>query len=166
MCTNPWDIMVSRVGLLQEEPSKKKAKLNSQAVAEEIIFILLESRMQWKSQYKEMGCRHLTRIPLYRLAEDWAALGFSSTLSGRFSVATRSFRSSRRELMLNLLPILYIFIILPVEYYSDFIKWCHFLVYLKSRKRYWNAGNMRVVVPLKWMKALKCKTFGVYIQCT
>ena len=64
--------MVSRVGLLQEEPSKKKAKLNSQAVAGEIVFILLESRMQWKCQYKEMGCRRLTRIPLYRLAEDRA----------------------------------------------------------------------------------------------
>ena len=128
--------MVSRVGLLQEGPSKEKAKLNSQAVARETVSFSLKAG--WKGRER---CRTVPIDPPLFLAvrleflyTDWQRIGplvdtpnfdhkasepvvelVHISFSSNFSVATR-------EKNLINIPILYIFIILPVEYDSNFIK--------------------------------------------
>ena len=129
--------MVSRVGLCckRDRPKRNKAKLNSQAVAGETVFILLESRMERKRTVPYSAPPFLA-VRLEFLYTDWQRIGplvdmpnfdhkasepvvelvhisFSSNFSGHFSVATQE---------KNDIPILYIFIILPVEYDSNFIK--------------------------------------------
>ena len=129
--------MVSQVGLLQEGPSKEKAKLNSQAVAGETVSFSLKAG--WNGRER---CRTVPIDPppflavrLEFLYTDWLRIGplvdtpnfdhkasepvvelvhisFSSNFSGHFSVATQ-------EKNLINVPI---FIILPVEYNSNFIK--------------------------------------------
>ena len=121
--------MVSRVGLLQEGPSKEKAKLNSQAVAGETVSFSLKAG--WNGRER---CRTVPIDPppflavrLEFLYTDWLRIGplvdtpnfdhkaselVHISFSSNFSVATQE----------KNLIILYIFIILPVEYDSNFIK--------------------------------------------
>ena len=102
---------VSSGTLLQEGPSKEKAKLNSQAVAGETVFILLESRMERKRMVPYSAPPFLA-VRLEFLYTDWQRIGplvdtpnfdhkasepvvelvhisFSSNFSGHFSVATQ-----------------------------------------------------------------------------
>ena len=127
---------VSSGTLLQEGPSKEKAKLNSQAVAGETVFILLESRMERKRTVPYSAPPFLA-VRLEFLYTDWQRIGplvdtpnfdhkasepvvelvhisFSSNFSGHFSVATQEKNFNRY--------IIYLFCILPVEYDSNFIK--------------------------------------------
>ena len=113
---------VSSGTLLQEGPSKEKAKLNSQAVAGETVFILLESRMERKRTVPYSAPPFLA-VRLEFLYTDWQRIGplvdtpnfdhkasepvvelvhisFSSNFSGHFSVATQEKNFNRYTMYL------------------------------------------------------------------
>ena len=121
---------VSSGTLLQEGPSKEKAKLNSQAVAGETVFILLESRMERKRTVPYSAPPFLA-VRLEFLYTDWQRIGplvdtpnfdhkasepvvelVHISFSSNFSVATQEKNFNRYTY----------FVILPVEYDSNFIK--------------------------------------------
>ena len=122
--------MVSRVGLLQEGPSKEKAKLNSQAVAGETVSFSLKAG--WNGRER---CRTVPIDPppflavrLEFLYTDWLRIGplvdtpnfdhkASELVHISSSPATSPSQHGRKTYLFCTF-----FIILPVEYDSNFIK--------------------------------------------